>query len=353
MNQKIAIYGAGEFGKIFYQALNDKVDFFIDDYTTNESFQNIPIKKLSEVTKETKIYISPLQYSNTIEKSLKDSGFTNIVNFTNTIKQLSGILEIVAKTNYLWLVEDKNQMMDKEKLNKVFTLLKDEKSIQLLKQIILLRETLDNNYYITPEGIEYFPEDIPMFENLDDVNFIDCGAYIGDTIVELLQQTQNVNYTISFEPDTKNLTKLQSELENLKKKNSNTNFIIYPAGVYSTNDILKFSNNGIDSSASLDNNSTLEVPVVSLDTVVLNSAPNFIKMDIEGAEKEALIGATKTIKKYKPNLAICLYHKPEDLWELPLLINEIEPSYDMYIRVHEDMCLSTVLYCISKDRKDV
>ena len=72
-------------------------------------------------------------------------------------------------------------------------------------------------------------------------------------------------------------------------------------------------------------------------------------MDIEGAEKEALIGATQTIQKYKPNLAICLYHKPEDLWELPLLINELSNnSYDMYIRVHEDLYLSTVLYCIGK-----
>ena len=71
-------------------------------------------------------------------------------------------------------------------------------------------------------------------------------------------------------------------------------------------------------------------------------------MDIEGSEKEAILGAQKTIKKYKPNLAICLYHKPEDLWELPLLINKIEPNYKMYLRVHEDLCLSTVLYCIYK-----
>lgn len=109
----------------------------------------------------------------------------------------------------------------------------------------------------------------------------------------------------------------------------------------------------MDSSAIIDNSSSLEVSVVSLDTVILNSSPNYIKMDIEGSEKEAIIGAKNTIQKYKPNLAICLYHKPEDLWEIPLLINQIEPSYDMYIRVHEDMCLSTVLYCISKERRDV
>jgi len=59
-------------------------------------------------------------------------------------------------------------------------------------------------------------------------------------------------------------------------------------------------------------------------------------------KKEALLGA----KKYKPNWVIYLYHKPEALWRLPLLIHEINPDYDMFVRVHEDMFLSTVLYCV-------
>jgi FkbM family methyltransferase len=349
--KKIAIYGAGTFGKIFYEALNKKINFFIDDFSINDTYLNKPIKKLDDVSQNTTIYISALQYSKKIEGELLSKGYTNVINFTKSIMCIPNILEEISHYNYLWLISDKSKMLNEEKLNKVVKLLKDEKSKTILHNIINLRKTFDIKYYINPIGTEYFPNDVPILKNLEQINFIDCGAYIGDTIDELMKQNKNINSTISFEPDKKNLSKLNIKLSRLKDKFPDTNFLVYPAGAYSKNAILKFSNNGIDSSASFNDNSTLQVPVVSLDSVILNSNPNYIKMDIEGAEKEAIIGAKKTIQKHKPNLAICLYHKAEDLWELPLLINEIEPSYDMYVRVHEDLCLSTVLYCISKENR--
>jgi len=346
----VAIYGVGKFGELFYEALDEKIDFFIDDFSKESSYLNKKIKKLNDIKKDTKIYISPLQYSHQIEKKLKLMGFFNIFNFTQSIKNIPNILEHIAKDNYLWLVEDSSLMIDNDKLKKFNSLLVDKESQENLSMIINLRKTLDTKYYIKPSGTEYFPEDVPILNNLNEVNFLDCGAYIGDTINELMKQKLTVKSTISFEPDIKNQLKLNVELETQKKSHPQTDFLIYPMGVYSHNTILQFSNNGVDSSAAFDNTSDIVVPVVSIDDTLLNKDINFIKMDIEGAEKKALIGATKTIKKYKPNLAICLYHKPEDLWELPLLINDIEPSYEMYLRVHEDMCLSTVLYCISKER---
>jgi len=348
---KIAIFGVGSFGKIFYEALDGAIDFFIDDFSDKKEIFNKPIIKKSDVPKNTKIYISILQYSKKIEQELILANFSDIINFTQSIKCIPNILHFISKSNYLWLVEEKKRMINLEKINQFKELLSDIKSKEILDEIVMLRKTLDAKFYIEPSGIEYFPSDIPILNDTKEINFVDCGAYTGDTIEELMKQTSNVNTTISFEPDNTNLLKLEKQLSTLKNQFPKTNFIVYPAGVYSKNDVLRFSNNGIDSSASLDDSSSLEVSVVSLDTIILNSNPNFIKMDIEGAEKEALLGAKQTIKKYKPNLAICLYHKPEDLWELPLLINQIEPSYDMYIRVHEDMCLSTVLYCISKDNR--
>ena len=69
-------------------------------------------------------------------------------------------------------------------------------------------------------------------------------------------------------------------------------------------------------------------------------------MDIEGAEIEALQGAQNTIKKYKPTLAISLYHKPEHLFTIPLLINSWNLGYKFYIRSHGNNLLETVLYCV-------
>ncbi len=346
---KQAIYGAGVFGKLFLFALDRKIDFFIDDFTEEIVCEKIPIKKLSTVPKDTKIFISILQHSKNIQKKLISKGYKNIIDFTESIFFMPNILHEVAKTNYLWLVKEQEKMINKEKLKKVQKLFCDDKSHRLLERIIRLRETLDIKYYIKPEGIEYFPSDIPFLNNLSYINFVDCGSYIGDSVKELMRHHLNIKSSISFEPDKQNLLKLNKTLNKLSVCYPQTNFFIYPAGVYSKNSILKFENLGINSSAKLNDKAMVEVPVVSLDSIVLNANPNFIKMDIEGAEKEAILGAKKTIQKYKPNLAICLYHKPEDLWEIPLLIKEIEPSYDMYIRVHEDMCLSTVLYRISRN----
>lgn len=72
--------------------------------------------------------------------------------------------------------------------------------------------------------------------------------------------------------------------------------------------------------------------------------PTFIKMDIEGAELEALEGAKTTIVKNKPKLAICLYHKPDDLWKIPLYLKDLVPEYKFYIRHHGKVRWETVLY---------
>ncbi len=71
-----------------------------------------------------------------------------------------------------------------------------------------------------------------------------------------------------------------------------------------------------------------------------------IKMDIEGAELEALKGAKKTIQRDKPKLAICIYHKTEDLWEIPLYIKELVSEYCLYIRHQTFGTGDTVLYAV-------
>ena len=69
-------------------------------------------------------------------------------------------------------------------------------------------------------------------------------------------------------------------------------------------------------------------------------------MDIEGAEIEALKGAEKTIKKYRPKLAICIYHEPDHLYRIPLIIKEMVPEYRIYIRHHSDTASETVCYAV-------
>ena len=189
-----------------------------------------------------------------------------------------------------------------------------------------------------------------MFSHIDKLKFIDCGAYIGDTIETVIKNFERVDCIISIEPDKQNLKKLNNEIKKQKKEHSNIDFCVYPCGVWSENKILKFSSDGNSASAitSDANINTIEISAISLDETLFGVAPNYIKMDVEGAEAEALKGSEKIIKTYKPILAVCVYHKSSDLWELPILIKSLNSNYDMYLRQHGHMGIETVLYCVDK-----
>ena len=347
---KNIIYGAGEYGKIFLIGLEKegiKIDCFIDEnYSEKTCLGKKVYKNINN--KNSKVYISVLKHSKKIKEKLTKKGYKYVFDFTKSVMSSRFILQESSKLNHLWLVEDKDKMFS-EKIYDFKELLRDKKSINLLENITKLRLSLDPQYYTIPEGIEYFPADVPILNNLEKIKFVDCGAYIGDTIEELMKQKKEVAFSISFEPDHSNLVMLNNQLKKQKENFPNTNFFIYPTGVYSKNTFLLFDNNKISSSSNITTqDSNTKILVVNLDDTIFSAAPNYLKMDIEGVEKEAILGSKNIIQKYKPNLAICLYHKPQDLWELPLLIHKIEPTYDMYLRVHEDMGLSTVLYCIAR-----
>jgi hypothetical protein len=74
--------------------------------------------------------------------------------------------------------------------------------------------------------------------------------------------------------------------------------------------------------------------------------PNLIKMDIEGSEMAALRGAKNTIVKYGPGLQVCIYHRCEDLWEIPLFLKELRPDYKLYLGHHSKNLCETVLYAM-------
>ena len=91
----------------------------------------------------------------------------------------------------------------------------------------------------------------------------------------------------------------------------------------------------------------IKIPVTSLDISIESSEKvTFIKMDIEGSEYEALKGCERIIREQRPKLAICLYHKVEDIYELPKLILTFNSEYKFYIRHYSLGMLETVLYAV-------
>ncbi len=194
--------------------------------------------------------------------------------------------------------------------------------------------------------IQYFPQktgvdELKEFYLSEQERFIDCGAYDGDTIREFKRQTGNKYEKIwAFEPDINNYERLSDYIQ----ATQDLRVQIYRAGVYDQDTVMHFSINR-GTSSTLDAMGEESIEVYKLDSLI-DEPVTFIKMDIEGSEKAALQGARNLISTYKPKLAICIYHKVEDLWELPLLIKSINPEYRIFIRNYEDRIDETICYAI-------
>ena len=149
-----------------------------------------------------------------------------------------------------------------------------------------------------------------------------------------------------FEPDAENYNNLTKYLSE-HSENIASQIFAFPCGVYSENKQLYFSSgNKINSSVSEHGDGLIQC--VAIDSALPDFAPTYINMDIEGSEPDAIQGASKTIAKFKPDLAICVYHKPDHLWNIALEISKLSSSYQFYLRNYTGYPAETVLYCTQR-----
>ena len=207
------------------------------------------------------------------------------------------------------------------------------------ENIINIGETCDRL-----SRLQYF--DLPDLKT--DINgkeiFVDGGCYDGKNSFEFKKWCNNSGvketFIYAWEPDPKTLQACKSMLDA-----NQCRYKIIDKGLWSEKDTLCFTT--ADTSSAICENGTVHIEVDSIDNII--SEPiTYIKMDVEGAEYKALLGAEKTIKKYKPKLAICIYHKPEDVWEIPMLIHKINPNYRFYVRHYSLTTPETILYAIDE-----
>jgi FkbM family methyltransferase len=179
--------------------------------------------------------------------------------------------------------------------------------------------------------------------------FVDCGAYDGDTIQELLRRRgECFSRIVALEPDPRNFAAIGRYLACLRPSvASRISALAYAAS--SRRCQVRFSASG-DESATIAETGNIVINSAPLDELVSHLAPTFIKMDIEGSEADALQGARELIAKYHPILSICLYHRQSDLWRIPLLIHSIYPGYRYYLRAHEADGWQTVGYAVPPER---
>lgn len=174
--------------------------------------------------------------------------------------------------------------------------------------------------------------------------FVDVGSFDGKTSCLFAEKCKNYERIFVFEPDE---NKMKTANETLRKANIER-CTFFQIGLWDKKETLQFSNDlGIDGmSSSIGEGGNVLVECDCLDHLIAEEKVTFIKMDIEGAELSALMGAKNCIKTHKPKLAISIYHKPEDILELIRYIKTLVPEYRFYLRHYSNWSAETVLYAI-------
>ena len=195
-----------------------------------------------------------------------------------------------------------------------------------------------------PQGLyerQYFDKEI--VNPCPDEIFVDGGCYDCGTD-RLFMKWCGGDYKkiYAFEPDVKNYENCMEAGKDIR------DLRLINKGLWSREDVLRFEGNESPGSRIIDTGiqEAATVQVAAIDEVVGNDKVTFLKMDIEGAELEALKGARETIRKHHPKLAICIYHKKEDVWEIPAYILSVSEDYRLYIRHYRLNGNETVLYAV-------
>lgn len=364
-NREIIIWGTGNYGKFICNLLKSfnmskNIKGFCNTY--HDDSKVVYVEDLLELSPKSAIaqypnavYIIASDYVDDILEYITISDFSFVETYVSAFypklleKQLIYYTyapdpKTVVGFNYTWFeLYDKLELTGKLKEYKstIFPLLEDDKSREILQNRFDSFLT-GNISYVEKNPVDpnqYFFDE--CYKLTDDEVLFDCGGFTGDTVLDFIKLTQGLfKKIISFEPDEKNFQKLKNlvqkrELQNIEIKNQATGRKQGKIGFV--------SNGNMFSKVVERQKDGIQVDIVALDDY-LSDKPTIIKMDVEGFEFETLKGAENIIRTLKPKLAICIYHKILDFYEIPVYLKSIVPEYKFKVRQHEPGFCETVLY---------
>lgn len=343
----IVIFGAGILGNkiaIHLKKLNFNIFCFADNNKDlwGQKINEIPVFSLPDAAAKFQMSTciisiwNPLYHYDIIKKQLVELNFSNIIHSAQVMQLFSeDLLPHYHFENPQFYFENKNL------IQKVYNLLYDNESKKQYLAQLNYRLKIDFDSLPVPDTKnQYFPSDL-IYLTENEV-FLDAGAYDGDTFFDFSKRVENkFNKYIALEPDPKNFELIKLNLINIQ------DVIIEPYAVGAKHEFLNFNSTGGEG-ASINFEGDISVECVTIDEKYKNYKPTFLKFDIEGAELDALKGASYIIKEFTPTIAVCIYHKPQDIFEIPLWINALNPNYNFHVRTHGNDGFEFVLYAIPK-----
>jgi FkbM family methyltransferase len=222
---------------------------------------------------------------------------------------------------------------------------RDSESRLHYAQLLAYRLTGDPSLLPNPEeGIQYRPADLPSPAGA--ARFVDGGAFDGDTMRAWEQAGLALDRYWGFEPDPENFGALERWWNS---RGSAVKHELFQAALGASNGSARFSAGTGEASAlgaGPGADGGIEVRVRSIDDAIGDGAPTEIKLDIEGAEPDALEGARRVIERARPRLAICAYHRCGHLWSIARWIEDLNAGYALHLRPHAHSGFDAVVYAI-------
>ena len=351
----VVLYGGGELGRLaldFLIYVGKKVEFVIDQAASEGDMLSdlIPMYRLDNCPSIDNhlilITTVSVPYSE-ISENLNKRGLKRVRPFYDYALQFADRHPL----NNGWfsgiLVSE-----EQKEIASVLTGLRDVYSQASYLQFLawrVLREDWVFNDLTVFNGNRFFID--PVIKAIrEEENFLDVGSYDGRGFLQFLAIShEKFRSALLIEPDDKNFSLLEQAINKLPDEISHK--ITLLNGALSSASGRQHFSHGFNFASRLGNISLGEVNVFRLDD--LNFPASFIKIHIEGEEYEALNGGLNLIKKYRPILAITVYHNRDGLWKIPKLIMENISDYNFYFRMHSWCGTGAVIYGISRERTDV
>ena len=292
----------------------------IIDKRFNNLVKEIKSNSLEEIYNQIKNkYLSiSLETQNSLETFLNNFNYWGILNKDQGIYEELYNRAISLKNHiddYIWLY---NKLEDYRSKKILFSILNNWYKFDFTN-LNKVREEVYNHYF-----------DLDIIKCNENEVIADLGAYTGDTILDYFKN-YGVNYKsiYCFEITDNTFEILKNNLKYYK----NINFI--KKAISDKEETLYLNENNIDASANkvIEEKTNNKIETTTLDNNIKEKL-TLIKMDIEGYEQKALLGAEKHIKNNHPKLLISVYHNHEDLWKIPMIIKNMNDSYKLYLRYY-------------------
>ncbi len=325
------IFGRNDWARSIAEHIN--IDGFIDDFTSETVYLDKPIVSIDVIPKNALVVVVVIGKPLIAEKRVSQFQFESLDYYA-----FYKYSKLPIKQIMFWngMVEDIRQNISEYQW--IYSLLKDKKSKNQFFNILNFRFSYDLDYMRGFEAIEdqqYFEDFLDLREVGE--SFVDVGAFDGYTTQEFIKRSPKYKNIFLFEPEEKNISVAKERLTEFD------NIHFFQLGLSNKKETLKFDVSG--SSSKISDDGEITIYVDKLDDIVKEEV-TFIKMDIEGAESQAIDGAKETIRRFHPKLAISVYHKKDDFWKIPKQILDIRNDYTIYLRHYTEGISETIMFFI-------